>query len=144
MTIKPIRTEQDHEAALARIDEIFDAKPGTAEFDELDVLGTLVDSYEKAHWPIDPPSPVEAIKFRIEQGQFKRADLVRLLGSSGKVAEVLARKRQLSKTMIVRLHRSFDIPYESLLSDVKQRSKPAKRRSSRKLKPHTSRVRAAS
>jgi HTH-type transcriptional regulator/antitoxin HigA len=142
MTIKPIRTERDHEAALARIDEIFDAKPGTPEFDELDVLGTLVDAYEKTHWPIDPPSPVEAIKFRIEQGQFTRADLVRLLGGSGKVAEVLGRKRHLSKVMIVRLHHKFAIPYESLLGDVKQRTKTSKRRTIRKSKQ--SRIRAAS
>lgn len=142
MTIKPIRTEQDHEEALARIDEIFDATPGTPEFDELDVLGTLVDAYENTQWPIDPPSPVEAIRFRIEQGQFKRADLVPLLGGSGKVAEVLARKRQLSKVMIVRLHHKFAIPYESLLSDVKKRAKPPRRKAIRTSK-HAVRTRAA-
>jgi HTH-type transcriptional regulator/antitoxin HigA len=72
MTIKPIRTERDHAAAVARIAEIFAARPGTPEFDELDVLATLVDRYEREHHPIDPPSPVEAIKFRIDQGQFTR------------------------------------------------------------------------
>lgn len=143
MTIKPIRTKQDHEAALARIGEILDALPGTPEFDELDVLGTLIDAYEKTRWPIDPPDPIEAIKFRIDQGQFKRVDLVHLLGGSGKVAEVLARKRQLSKVMIVRLHHNFGIPYESLLSDVKQRGKSAKRSPMRKAKQPSSRVRAA-
>ena len=133
MRIKPIRTEHDHAAALARIEEIFDAKPGTAAFDELDVLGTLVDAYENARWPIDPPTPVEAIRFRIDQGQFTRADLVRLLGGASKVAEVLARKRALSKAMIVRLHHTFAIPYESLLGDVSVRR--AKRKPARKKAP---------
>src|SRR3954469_21542085 len=102
MSIKPIRTEHDHEAAVARIEELFRAKAGTPEFDELDVLATLVDAYERQHHAIDPPSPIEAIKFRMEQGQFTRADLVKLLGSSAKVAEVLSKKRALSKVMIVR------------------------------------------
>jgi len=144
MTIKPIRTEQDHQRAVARIDALFAARPGTAEFDELDVLATLVDAYEREHHTIDPPSPVEAIKFRMEQGPFTRADLVKLLGSSAKAAEVLQHKRALSKTMIVRLHRTFAISYDVLLGDVErtlwhrrsvplERKKPAKpaRRASR-------------
>jgi len=121
MKIKPIRTDRDHEEALARVEKIFAAKPGTPEFDELDVLATLIDAYEHEHHPIDPPSPVEAIKFRMEQGQFTRADLAKLLGSSAKVAEVLQRKRALSKGMIVRLHHKFAIPYDVLLGDVEKR-----------------------
>src|SRR5205807_1365845 len=93
MRIRPIRTDRDHEEAVARVEEILAAKPGTPEFDELDVLATLVDAYEREHHPIDPPSPVQAIKFRMEQGQFTRAELAKLLGSSAKVAEVLQRKR---------------------------------------------------
>lgn len=120
MTIKPIRTDRDHEEALARVEEIFAAKPGTPEFDELDVLATLIDAYEREHHPIDPPTPVEAIRFRMEQGQLTRADLAKLLGSSAKVAEVLQRKRALSKVMIVRLHRKFAIPYDVLLGDIEQ------------------------
>lgn len=143
MRIKPIRTERDHEAAVARIAKIFTAKPGTPEFDELDVLATLVDAYEREHHAIDPPSPIEAIKFRMEQGQFTRADLARLLGSSAKVAEVLGKKRALSKLMIVRLHREFAIPYEVLLGDIERAPTTRKRRASSRAK-RDSRIRAAS
>jgi len=140
--IKPIRTERDHANALARIDEIFAATPGTPEFDELDVLATLVEAYEKVHHPIDPPSPIEAIKFRIDQGQFTRSQLTRVLGGRSKVTEVLNRRRALSKAMIVLLHLEFSIPYESLLSDIERAQKASRRRPS-KAKPH-SRVKAAS
>jgi HTH-type transcriptional regulator/antitoxin HigA len=143
MTIKPIRTERDHREAVARIEKIFTAKPGTPEFDELDVLATLVDAYEREHHAIDPPSPIEALKFRMEHGQFTRTDLVKLLGSSAKVAEVLTRKRALSKVMIVRLHQKFSIPYNVLLGDVERTLKVRKRRSSSKLKKD-SRIRVAS
>ncbi|HEX2686103.1 MAG TPA: transcriptional regulator [Kofleriaceae bacterium] len=132
MTIKPIRTERDHAEALARIDEIFSAKPGTPEFDELDVLATLVDAYEKVHHSVDPPSPVEAIRFRMDQGHFTRAQLTQLLGGSAKVTEVLRKRRALSKVMIVRLHRTFAIPYESLLSDIEQPKKTSKHRTATK------------
>jgi HTH-type transcriptional regulator / antitoxin HigA len=143
MAIKPIRTERDHEEAVARIKELFAARPGTPEFDELDVLATLVDSYEREHHAIDPPSPVEAIKFRMEQGQFTRAALVKLLGSSAKVAEVLARKRALSKAMIVRLHLKFAIPYDVLLSDIERPHTARKRRGPSKTKKD-SKLRATS
>jgi len=143
MVIRPIRTEHDHAAAVARIEEVFTAKPGTPEFDELDVLATLVDAYEREHHAIDPPSPVEAIKFRMEQGQFTRADLVKVLGSSAKAAEVLQRKRALSKVMIVRLHRKFSIPYDVLLSDIERTRASRKRHASAKTRK-TSKARAAS
>jgi HTH-type transcriptional regulator/antitoxin HigA len=125
MMIKPIRTERDHASALARIETLVSAKPGTP---ELDMLATLVEAYEKAQHPIDPPSPIEAIRFRMEQGQFARAELSELLGGSAKTAEVLASKRALSKAMIVRLHRTLHIPYESLLGDSARIRKPMKRR----------------
>jgi HTH-type transcriptional regulator/antitoxin HigA len=128
MMIKPIRTERDHASALARIEQLVSAKPGTPELDELDVLATLVEAYEKAQHPIDPPSPIEAIRFRMEQGQFTRAELSELLGGTAKTAEVLGSKRALSKAMIVRLHRAFHIPYESLLGDSARIRKPMKRR----------------
>jgi HTH-type transcriptional regulator/antitoxin HigA len=139
--IKPIRTERDHANALARIDEIFAAIPGTPEFDELDVLATLVEAYEKIHHPIDPPSPIEAIKFRMDQGQFTRSQLTRVLGGRSKVTEVLNKRRALSKAMIVLLHLELSIPYESLLSDI-ERTQKAKHRPSR-VKPH-SRLKTAS
>ena len=142
MLIKPIRTERDHADTLARVDEIFSAQPGTPEFDELDVLATLLDAYERIHHPIDPPSPIEAIKFRMDQGQFTRAELAQLLGGSAKVAEVLNKRRALSKVMIVRLHRTFAIPYESLLSNIERIQRTSKRRPSR-AKQH-SRMRSAS
>jgi HTH-type transcriptional regulator/antitoxin HigA len=142
MAIKPIRTEADHEAAVARIEKLFRAKPGTSEFDELDVLATLVDAYERQHHAIDPPSPIEAIKFRMAQGQLTRADLVELLGSTAKVAEVLSKKRALSKVMIVRLHQKFAIPYEVLLGDIERAHTTRKRRASSKTKK-VSRIRTA-
>jgi HTH-type transcriptional regulator/antitoxin HigA len=128
MMIKPIRTDRDHAKALARVDAIFAARPNTPEFDELDVLATLIDADEREHHPIDPPSPVEAIRFRMEQGQISRADLAHLLGGSAKVAEVLRGKRALSKAMIVRLHRHLAIPYDVLLGDIEPVSVQARKR----------------
>jgi len=120
-TIRPIRSKADHRAATARIEELMSARPGTPEFDELEVLGTLVDVYEREHHPIDPPDPIDAIQFRMEQGGFTRADLTRLLGSSAKATEVLRRRRHLSVAMIVRLHDELAIPLESL---VRRRARP--------------------
>jgi HTH-type transcriptional regulator/antitoxin HigA len=131
MDIKPIRTEEDHVAALSEIRRLWDAKPGTPEGDKFDVLATLVDVYEREHFAIDPPSPLEAIKFAIDQGRFTRADLVPIMGSTAKVAEVLKARRALSKVMIVRLHKRYSIPYEALLSDierVQRTTKPKRRR----------------
>lgn len=118
MTIRPIRNDRDHALAVNRVDELMGAAPGTPEFDELDVLATLIDAYERTHHPVDPPTPVEAIRFRMEQGEVSRADLAELLGSRAKVTEVLERRRALSKLMIVRLHRRLAIPYDVLLGDV--------------------------
>jgi HTH-type transcriptional regulator / antitoxin HigA len=144
MMIKPIRTERDHQEALARVDEIFSARPGTAAFDELDVLVTLIEAYERVHHPVDPPSPIEAIKFRMDQGHFTRVELTRVLGGRSKLAEVFGKRRALSKAMIVRLHRQFGIPYESLLSDIEraQRPKTSKHRTAGARSP--SRLRSAS
>jgi HTH-type transcriptional regulator / antitoxin HigA len=123
MDIRPIYNDSDHERAVARIDALFDAEPGTPEHDELDVLATLVDAYEAEHHPVDPPTPVEAIRFRLEQGDLTRAELAELLGSRAKVAEVLGKQRALSKVMIVRLHERLGIAYEVLLGDVKTKRK---------------------
>jgi HTH-type transcriptional regulator/antitoxin HigA len=115
MNIKPIRNESDLRRALSRIDKIIDAKSGTPEFDELEVLSTLVEAYENLHHEIEPPDPVEAIKFRMEQQGLRNTDLAPIMGGKNRVSEVLSRKRPLSLGMIRRLHKSLRIPYESLM-----------------------------
>jgi HTH-type transcriptional regulator/antitoxin HigA len=115
MKPKLIKTEKDYGAALARIGAIFDAKPGTPAGDELDLLVTLVELYEAKAFPIDLPSPVEAIKFRMEQQGLKAKDLIPFIGSASKVSEVLAGKRSLSLTMMRNLAEGFGIPAEVLL-----------------------------
>jgi HTH-type transcriptional regulator/antitoxin HigA len=117
MQIRPIRTDADHSAALRRIDELMDAEPGTPASDELDVLATLVEAYEDRHFPIADPDPLAAIEFRMEQLGLTRKDLEPLLGSRGRVSEVLNGRRALSLQMIRRLHRELGIPLESLVGD---------------------------
>jgi HTH-type transcriptional regulator / antitoxin HigA len=113
--LKPIRTEEDYEAALAEIGRLWGAKSGTLEGDRLDVLATLVEAYEIEHHPMDPPDPIEAIKFRMEQQGLTRKDLERLLGTRTRVSEVLNRKRNLSIAMIRRLHEELGISAEVLI-----------------------------
>ena len=115
MTIRPIRTESDHESALKRIQALMSAKQGTPEGDELDVLATLVEAYENKHFPIDAPDPVEAIKFRMEQLGLDRKDLEPFIGSRARVSEILNRRRGLSLAMIRSLHENLDIPLEALI-----------------------------
>ena len=114
--IKPIRSEPDYEAALSEIERLWGSKAGTPQGDRLDVLATLIEAYEVEHYPIDPPDPIEAIKFRMEQQGLTPRDLEPYIGSSGRVSEVLNRRRSLSLVMIKRLHDGLRIPYESLLS----------------------------
>ena len=123
MTIKPIRSEKDLRAAFKRLDVIFQAPAGTPEADEMEVLVTLIEAYENKHYPISPPDPVEAIKFRMEQQGLSPADLQPYIGASGRVSEVLSRKRPLSLRMVKRLHEGLKIPYESLLAGVRSRSR---------------------
>ena len=115
MQIQPIHTDQDYENALARIEEIFDAKPGSKEGDELEVLGILVDEYEKKNFPIDAPKPVEAIKFRMEQMGMEQKDLAKLLGSKSRASEILSGKRSLSLRQIKILYQKLGIPAEVLI-----------------------------
>jgi HTH-type transcriptional regulator / antitoxin HigA len=115
MNIKPVRNEKDLKRALSRIDRIIDAKKGSPEFDELEVLTTLVEAYENLHHEIEPPDPVEAIKFRMEQKGLRNTDLTSIMGGKNRVSEVLLRKRPLSLRMIRNLHKSLRIPYESLM-----------------------------
>ena len=116
MSIKPIRNDDDLRAAFARLEQIFHAPEGSPEADEMEVLVTLVQAYEDKHYPIGPADPIEAIKFRMEQQGLAANDLEPYIGSSGRVSEVLNRKRALSLRMIKRLHEGLKIPYESLLS----------------------------
>jgi HTH-type transcriptional regulator / antitoxin HigA len=113
--VKPIRTKRDYEIALKKVEKLWGAKSGTREGDQLDVLATLIDAYEAAHYPMDPPDPIEAIKFRMEQQGLSRKDLEPLIGTRTRVAEVLNRKRNLSIEMIRRLHDSLGISAEVLI-----------------------------
>ncbi len=115
MDIYPIRTDAGHARALARAEELMSAEPGTPEGDELDVLATLIDAYEREHFPIDPADPVEAILFRMEQLGLERKDLEPFLGSRHRVSEVLNRRRGLSIEMIRRLHDGLQIPLHVLV-----------------------------
>ena len=116
--ITPIRTEADHKAALARIDALMDAVAGTAEADELSVLADLVEAYEAKHFPIELPTPVEAIRFRMEQAGLEPRDLEPYIGSRGKVSEVLSGKQPLTLAMIRALHTHLGIPAEVLVADA--------------------------
>ncbi|MCA1768131.1 MAG: DNA-binding protein [Idiomarina sp.] len=115
--MKPIKTAEDHQNALVRINELWEAEPDTEAADELDILVTLVEAYEEAQYKIDAPDPVEAIKFRMEQEGLKDSDLVPFLGQRSRVSEVLNRKRRLTLPMIRRLHTELHIPLECLVSD---------------------------
>lgn len=117
MIPKIIKNEAEYDQALARIDEIMDVDSGTPEGDELELLVTLVELYEKVHYPIALPDPIEAIKFRMEQAGLKQKDLIPFIGSRSKVSEVLSRQRPLSIAMIRRLHEGLGIPAEVLLKE---------------------------
>ena len=115
MDIQPIKTEADYDHTLAEINELWGAEPDTPEGDRLDILMTLVEAYETKHHPIDPPDPVDAILFRMEQQGLTRKDLEPILGSRSRVSEVLNRKRTLSLDMVRKLHKQLNIPLESLV-----------------------------
>ncbi|MGF0239381.1 helix-turn-helix domain-containing protein [Rhodococcus sp. IEGM1300] len=118
MDIKPIRSQEDLTAALARIEKLWGAEIGSPEGDELEILALLVEKYEDEHFPMLPSDPIEAIRFRMEQQGLTPRDLEPFIGTSGRVSEVLNRKRKLSLSMIKRLHDGLRIPYESLLAGV--------------------------
>ena len=123
MQLKPIKTEADHEAALHDIERLWDAEEGTADADRLEILTTLVEAYEEAHFPMDMPDPIEAIKFRLEQqGEDKKA-LIGIIGNRTRVYEVLRRDRALSLTMIRQLNHHLKIPAEILIRPVRMRKK---------------------
>ena len=115
MEIRPIKSDADHDFALARIEQLMVAELDTPEGDELDVLATLVEAYEDKHFPIEAPDPVAAIRFRMDQMGLEARDLEQFIGSRARVWEVLNRKRTLSIAMIRRLHKGLNLPYENLL-----------------------------
>ena len=116
MTIKPIRTDDDLRAVFRHLEGLYQADEGTPEADERDVLVTLIKAYENEHYAFGPADPIEAIKFRMEQQGLTARDLEAYIGPSGRVSEVLNRKRPLSLRMIKQLHEGLRIPYESLLA----------------------------
>jgi HTH-type transcriptional regulator/antitoxin HigA len=116
MNIKPIRNDVDLREAFRRLEPLYQAQEGSAEADEMEILVTLIEAYENKHYPINSADPIEAIKFRMEQQGLSQKDLEPFIGSSGRVSEVLNRKRRLSLPMVKRLHEGLHIPYESLLS----------------------------
>ena len=116
MKLKPIKNERELNRALKRIDELWGAKPDTPRGDELDVLLLLVEKYEDEHYAIPASDPIEAIKFLMEQNSLSRKDLEPYIGTSGRVSEVLGKKRNLTLTMIRKLHEGLKIPYECLIA----------------------------
>lgn len=115
MNVKPIKTKKDYQQALGRLEIIFDAKKGTKEGDELEILGILVDQYENEHFPIDLPDPIEAIKFRMEQLGYTQTDLAKVVGLKSRASEILSGKRKLSLEMIRQLHDKLNIPTDVLI-----------------------------
>jgi HTH-type transcriptional regulator/antitoxin HigA len=115
MEIKPIKTEADYETALAKIEQLFEADPGTSEGDRLEVLTTLVEAYEEEHYNIPLPDPIEAINYYMESRGLSRRDLEPYIGSRARVSEILNRKRPLSLEMIRKLHNGLGIPAEVLI-----------------------------
>lgn len=115
--VKPIRTKKVYSMALKRVDVLIQQKPkkGSDAYDELDVLGTLLSAYEDIHFPIDAPTPVEAVKNLMEEEGLKQKDLIEYFGSKGNVSEFLNNKRGLSMNIVKGLHKAFKIPYEVLM-----------------------------
>ncbi len=120
--VRPIRTKRDYEAALKEVERLWGAKSGTRDGDRLDVLATLLDAYETEHYPMDPPDPIEAIKFRMEQQGLTRRDLEEIIGTRTRIAEVLNRKRGLSVGMIRRLHERLGISAEVLIRPSRKKA----------------------
>jgi len=129
MEINPIKNEKDYDRALEDVAALMDAKKDTPAGDRLDVLVTLVEAYEQKRWRIDPPDPIDAIAFRMEQRGLTRRDLEKVLGSRSRVSEILNRRRPLTLEMMRRLHAKWGIPAESLLQATTRKSRSKRRRS---------------
>ena len=116
MNIKPVKTEEDYNLSIKRIEELWGVSKDSPEGDELDLLITLVESYEMKYNPIPPPDPIEAIKFRMEQMDLTKTDMEQYLGSQSRVSEILNRKRSLTLKMVKSLYKGLKIPAEVLLA----------------------------
>jgi HTH-type transcriptional regulator/antitoxin HigA len=116
--VRPIRSEAEYEAALDEIESYFDRQPepGTPAADRFDLLALVIEDYERKHWPIEAPDPVEAIRYRMQTGGFTQTDLGRLLGSRQRASDILSRKRPLTLEMAWKLHRAWNVPAEALLT----------------------------
>jgi|SRR5580658_2528221 HTH-type transcriptional regulator/antitoxin HigA len=126
MKIKPIRTEADYERALRRVEELWDSAEGSPGSDELDVLATLVEAYEKERYPIDAPDPLEAIKFRLEQTGKDLRSLIGVIGQRTRIYEVMRGDRPLSLNMIRNLHDKLGIPAEVLIQPIRRKGRTSR------------------
>jgi HTH-type transcriptional regulator/antitoxin HigA len=115
MSIKPIKTKKEYQKAMERLEMLFNAKKGTEEGDELEVLSILIEKYEDEYFPIELPDPIEAIKFRMDQLGYNQGDLARVIGLKSRASEILNRKRKLSLDMIRELHEKLHIPTDVLI-----------------------------
>jgi HTH-type transcriptional regulator/antitoxin HigA len=123
--IRPLHSEADYDAALNEIERYFENEPkvGTPEADRFDLLALIIEDYERKHWPIEPPEPIDAIRYGMETGGYTQADLGRLLGSRQRASDILTRKRPLTMRMAWRLHREWGIPAEALIAPPRSRGK---------------------
>ena len=123
--IRPIRTEAEYDEALDEIERYFEnePQPGTPEADRFDLLALIVEDYERKRWPVDPPGPIAAIRYRMETGGYTQADLGRLLGSRQRASDILTRKRALTMRMAWKLHREWNIPAEALIAPPRTRGR---------------------
>lgn len=115
MKLKVIKTKKEYNEALKRLEKVFDAMPGSSKGDELEILALLIDQYEKEHFPIPTPDPIEAVKFRMEQLGMKQKDLAETIGFKSRVSEILNKKRKLTLEMIRKLNEELNIPTSILI-----------------------------
>ncbi len=125
MEIRPIRTQTDYQEALQEIESLFDAVQNTPEYDQLDILSTLIEAYEKTHFPVELPDPIEAIQYYMDSRGWSRRDLETCLGSRARVSEILSRKRTLTLKMIRKLNQELMIPAEILIQSYESAQIPA-------------------
>lgn len=115
--MKVIKTEKEYLSALEQLDDLFDSRENSSEGEQAELLMILIEDYEARNHPIDPPDPIEAIKFRMEQSGMKNKDLAQVIGYKSRVSEILTKKRKLTLNMIRKLHEKMNIPYESLMTE---------------------------